>query len=76
MEITDSTESCVAPYTPYPTHDFWTTGTTVTWGSSPRCPYCDGIGHSKKPEICPRVKSISYYKGGDISKIEFHKMEE
>jgi len=43
---------------------------------SPRCAYCDGIGHSKKPQLCPRVKSISYYEDGSIAKVRFYKMEE
>lgn len=59
--------------------EYWYTppDTRVTWVSpSPRCAYCDGLGHSKKPELCPRVKSISYFKDGTISKIEFHKIDE
>lgn len=64
----------------WPSYDYWyipPTDYSVTWTSTPsRCAYCDGLGHTKKPELCARVKSISYFKDGSISKIEFHKPEE
>lgn len=51
--------------------------TSISWGSSsPRCSYCDGLGHASKPEICPRVKSIKYFESGKVAEIKFHKPED
>jgi len=57
------------------TDPYFTPQQNVQWYSWPtRCSYCDGFA-CKKPERCPRVKSVNYFKDGSISKIEFHKME-
>jgi hypothetical protein len=60
------------PWTPYvPPYG----SGSITWVTASRCKYCDGK-YCKEPEQCPRVKSVSYYKDGSISKIEFHKVED
>lgn len=56
---------------------YWPYDNSYTWTwtspSPERCQYCDGLWHKDKPEMCPRVKSISYFEDGSISKITFHK---
>lgn len=73
------TSNSVQDYSYYFPTEWWQQPyypTTYTWTTTPsRCAYCDGFGHTSKPEVCPRVKSIEYFENGGISKIKFHKEE-
>lgn len=73
-----SSNSYIYPYPwtePSKPYDWYPSTTTTILTNEKRCTYCDGR-FCKTPEQCPRVKSISYYKDGSISKIEFHKVDD